>query len=68
MANQQQPALNKSAASDQDKLESLNAQTLARRNPPMVIRRSMEAQIEAKAKRRRQGERAAAATARKRLR
>jgi len=59
MANKQQPAINKSATSDQDKLESLNAQTRARRNPPMAIRRSMEAEIEAKAKRRRQGERAA---------
>jgi hypothetical protein len=68
MANKQQPALNKSAASDHDELESLNAQTRARRNPPMAIRRSMEAQIEAKAKRRRQGELAAAAAARKGLR
>lgn len=68
MANKHQPSLTKTAeGSDQEKLESLNAQTRARRNVPQAIRRSMEAEIEAKAKRRRQGERAASAAARKGL-
>ena len=68
MANKPRLSLTKTAeASDQEKLESLNAQTRARRNAPQAIRRSMEAEIEAKAKRRRQGERGASAAARKGL-
>jgi hypothetical protein len=39
-----------------ERLDELNAQTLARRNSAGAIRRAMESQIEAKARRRRKRE------------
>lgn len=47
----------------EEKLEEINAATAAKRNAPKIIRRAMEAQIEARAKKRRDREVAAASAA-----
>jgi hypothetical protein len=55
----QRPGSSPSEASVAEQLDTLNAKTRAARNPPNALRRTMEARIEAKAKRRRSRETAA---------